>query len=193
MGQNGLHFVSLCLFVSQTLKNAAPFRARKQQWSSGGFTIVELIISMAIVATLTAIAVPLAQDYIYRANVARAVTEIRGLEKEIIFFKTERGRYPGWYPNKLDTLQEIGRDNFLDPWGTPYQYLNLEQSNPDNEGKPKNCRKDRSRNPLNADFDLYSVGPDRVVPTHRQITKESGADDIVRAASGQYVGEGSKY
>ena len=193
MGQNGLHFVSLWFFVTQTLKNAAPFWARKQHLSSGGFTIVELLISLAIVATLTAIAVPLAQDYIYRANVARACTEIRGLEKEIIFFKTEKGRYPGWYPDKLGTLQEIGRDNFLDPWGTPYKYLNLEQSNPDNEGKPTNCRKDRSRNPLNTDFDLYSVGPDRVVPTHRQITKGSGEDDIVRAASGQYVGEGSKY
>jgi general secretion pathway protein G len=185
--------VSVCFSVLQTVKNIAPFRGSKQQLSSGGFTIVELLISLAIVATLTAIAVPLAQDYIYKANLARAVTEIRGLEKEIIFFKTERGRYPGWFPDKLGTLQEIGRDNFLDPWGTPYQYLNLEQSNPDNEGKPKDCRKDRSRNPLNTDFDLYSAGPDKILPTHRQITKESGEDDIVRAASGQYVGEGSKY
>jgi prepilin-type N-terminal cleavage/methylation domain-containing protein len=58
--------------------------------SSGGFTIVELLISIAIVATLAAIAVPVTQDYYYRANVARAATEIRGLEKEIIFFKTDR-------------------------------------------------------------------------------------------------------
>jgi len=75
--------------VKQTLKNIAPFRARKQQLSAGGFTIVELAISLAIIGTLTAIAVPSIQDRIYRANVARAATEIRGLEKEIIFFKTE--------------------------------------------------------------------------------------------------------
>ncbi len=180
--------------MKQTLKNIAPFRARKQQLSPGGFTIVELVISLAIIGTLTAIAVPSIQDRIYRANVARAATEIRGLEKEIIFFKTEFGVYPGGRPGgNLESLQDISRDNFPDPWGTPYKYLNLEQSSPDNEGKPKNCRKDRSRNPLNDDFDLYSVGPDRKVPTHRQITRESGQDDIVRAASGQYVGEGSKY
>lgn len=191
MDQNGLHLVFLCFFVTLTVKNITHFRARKHQLSPGGFTIVELAISLAIIATLTAIAVPLTQDYLYKANVARSSTEIRGLEKEIIFFKTERGRYPGW--PMLDSLQEIGRDTFLDPWGTPYQYLNLELAVDDSEGKPKDCRKDRSRNPLNEDFDLYSVGPDRILPTHRQITQESGADDIVRAASGAYVGEGSKY
>lgn len=161
--------------------------------SSGGFTIVELLISMAIVATLAAIAVPLTQDYINRANVARAATEIRGLEKEIIFFRTETGRYPGWPPAMLETLQEIGRDNFRDPWDTPYQYRNLEDGPKTGGGKPKFCRRDRSYNPLNDDFDLYSVGPDREVPTHNQITKNKGADDIVRAANGRYVGEGTKF
>jgi len=193
MGQNGLNSVSVCLSVLQTLKNIAPFRARKQQLSFGGFTIVELAISLAIIGTLTAIAVPSIQDRIYRANVARAATEIRGLEKEIIFFKTERGRYPGWPPDMLETLQEIGRDNFLDPWGTPYQYRNLESSTKEPGDKPQNCRKDRSTNPLNYDFDLYSAGPDRVLPSHKQITEGSGEDDIVRAANGRYVGEGSKY
>jgi len=193
MGQDGLNSVSVCFSVKQTLKNIAPFRARKQQLSPGGFTIVELAISLAIIGTLTAIAVPSIQDRIYRANVARAATEIRGLEKEIIFFKTERGRYPGWPPDMLETLQEIGRDNFLDPWGTPYQYRNLESSTKEPGDKPKDCRKDRSTNPLNYDFDLYSAGPDRVLPTHKQITQGSGEDDIVRAANGRYVGEGSKY
>jgi general secretion pathway protein G len=192
MGQNGLNSVSICSSVLQTLKDIAPFRAWKHQLSLGGFTIVELAISMAIIATLAAIAVPVTQDYIYRANVARAATEIRGLEKEIIFFKTERGRYPGWPPDMLETLREIGRDNFEDPWGTFYQYRNLE-SGEWAGGKPKECRRDRSFNPLNYDFDLYSVGPDREVPTHNQITKNKGADDIVRAANGKYVGEGSKF
>ena len=193
MDQNGLHLVFLCFFVTLTVKNITHFRARKHQLSPGGFTIVELIISLAIIGTLTAIAVPSIQDRIYRANVARAVTEIRLLEKEIILFKTERGRHPGWPPDSLETLQEIGRDNFPDPWGTPYQYRNLESSAKDSESKPKDCRKDKSYNPLNWDFDLYSAGPDRTLPSKKQITKESGQDDIVRAANGRYVGESSKF
>ena len=155
--------------------------------------MVELLISTAIVLTLAAIVVPLTQDYINRSNVARAAVEIRGLEKEIIFFKTEKGRYPGWPPDMLETLREIGRDNFQDPWGTFYQYRNLESGPHASDGKPKYCRRDRSYNPLNEDFDLYSVGPDRRLPTHNQITKSTGADDIVRAANGSYVGEGSKF
>lgn len=147
---------------------------------------MEIIIAVLIVVTLTAIAVPLYGDYIHKANVAAAVTEIRALEKEIIFFRTERGVYPGWDP-MWTTLQQIGRDNFADPWGTPYQYRNLEN------GPKAKCRRDRSYTPLNEDFDLYSVGPDRQVPTHNQITKNVGADDIVRAGNGQYVGEGSKF
>jgi general secretion pathway protein G len=160
--------------------------------SPGGFTIVELLISVAILVTLAAIAVPLTKDYIYRANVARSATEIRGLEKEIIFYRTEFGRYPGWN-GMWTSLQEIGRDNFRDPWGTFYQYRNLENGPQAKDNKPKFCRRDRSYNPLNYDFDLYSVGPDRQLPTNYQITKGTGADDIVRAANGKYVGEGSKF
>jgi general secretion pathway protein G len=193
MGQDGLNSVYVCFSFTQTLKNIPSSRARNQQLSPGGFTIVELVISMAIVATLTAIAVPLTKDYINRGNVARAAVEIRGLEKEIIFFRSERGRYPGWPPDMLETLQEIGRDNFLDPWGTNYQYRNLAEGPKTGGGKPQFCRRDRSYNPLNDDFDLYSVGPDRRVPTNNQITKGTGADDIVRAANGSYVGEGSKF
>jgi general secretion pathway protein G len=192
MGQNGLNSVSVCFSLTQTLKNIAAFRARKQKLSSGGFTLVELVISMAIIATLAAIAVPLTQDYIYKGNLAQAVTEIRLLEKEIVFFKMERGYYPGGQSGMLESLQEIGRDNFPDPWRTPYQYRNLENGEWAG-GKPKFCRRDRSYNPLNYDFDLYSVGPDRQVPTHNQITKNVGADDIVRAVNGMYVGEGSKF
>jgi general secretion pathway protein G len=193
MGPNRLNSVSVCFSSRQPLKNIAPFRASKQQLSPGGFTLVELVISLAIIVTLVAIAVPLIKDYIYKGKVDQAIIEIRLLEKEIIFFKTERARYPGWPPDRLETLQEIGRDNFPDPWGTPYQYRNLESSVKEPGNKPKDCRKDRSTNPLNYDFDLYSVGPDRVLPSEKQLLIGSGQDDIVRAANGRYVGEGSKF
>lgn len=192
MGQNGLNSVSLCFSLAKTLRNITPTRSRNQQLSSGGFTIVELAISLAIIATLVAIAVPVAQDYVNKGNVARAATEIRGLEKEIIFYKTEFGRFP-CSVDPWTSLVEIGRDNFSDPWGTPYKYRNLEDGPKAGDKKPQFCRRDRSFNPLNDDFDLYSVGPDKQVPTNNQVTKGSGADDIVRAANGRYVGEGTKY
>jgi len=193
MGKCRLKSVSVCLSVPLPHPARAPLYQQRATGSCHGFTLIEILISILIVLTLTGIAVPLAADHIHKTNVDRAVLDIRKLEKEILLFEMEKGRFPGWNPDMLESMQEIGRDNFLDPWGTPYQYRNLSLSGNDLEGKPKHCRKDRSRNPLNYDFDLYSVGPDREVPTHKQITVNQGADDIIRAANGRYVGEGAKF
>ena len=196
MDKYGLKSVSVCLLVLPASLDVSPKCEEKKRDSCQGFTLLELIFGILIVLTLAGIAVPLTADYIHKAKVVRAVTEIRGLEKEIIFFETEKGYYPGGKKPiitfMLQSMQEIGRDDFKDPWGTPYQYRNLAQG-PFAGGKPKFCRRDRSFNPLNYDFDLYSVGPDRQVPTHNQITVNKGADDIVRAANGRYVGEGAKF
>ena len=196
MDKYGLKSVSVCLLVLPASLDVFPECEKKKRDFCQGFTLLELIFGILIVLTLAGIAVPLFADYIHQANVVRAVTEIRGLEKEIIFFETENGYYPGGRQPiitfMLQSMQEIGQDNFKDPWGTPYQYRNLAQG-PHAGGKPKFCRRDRSFNPLNYDFDLYSVGPDRQVPTHNQITANKGADDIVRAANGRYVGEGAKF
>jgi general secretion pathway protein G len=194
MDKYGSNSVSVYLSLLQTcLVPAFLTRGQAQQEYCAGFTIVELVIVVAIGVTLSAIGAPYAQMYIHRGRVTQTITDIRGLEKEIILFRTERGRYPGWPPNMLETLQEIGRETFADPWRTPYQYRNLADGPHTGKGKPKFCRRDRSYNPLNYDFDLYSVGPDREVPTHNQITANKGADDIVRAANGRYVGEGTKF
>ena len=193
MGKYGLISVSACLSVVPASLDVSPECEKKKRDSCLGFTLLELIFGILIVLTLAGIAVPLTADYLHKAKVDRAVLDIRTLEKEIILFEMEKGRYPGWPPTMLETMHEIGRDHFKDPWETPYQYRNLAQGPQAGSGKPKFCRRDRSYNPLNYDFDLYSVGPDRRVPTHQQITANKGADDIVRAANGRYVGVGAKF
>ena len=193
MGKYGLKSVSVCLSVPLTHLDRAPIYEQRPAGPCHGFTLIEILIAILIVLTLAGIAVPLFADYLHKARVDRAVLDIRTMEKEIILFELEKGRYPGWTPTMLETMQEIGRDHFKDPWGTPYQYRNLAQGPHTGGGKPQFCRRDRSYNPLNYDFDIYSVGPDRQVPTHSQITANKGADDIVRAANGRYVGVGAKF
>ena len=59
-----------------------------------GLTIVELVIGVAIVAVLTAVAVPQYLGYVERTELKRAITDIRMLETLIDRFHDEMGSSP---------------------------------------------------------------------------------------------------
>ena len=144
-----------------------------------GFTLVELLIVMAIIMTVSAIAVPNLQAAIDDARIARAVADIHALEVDIAYYEIQNGTLP-------NTLDDIGRTGMLDPWGNPYQYLNFANT----KGKGK-MRKDRFLVPLNSDYDLYSMGKDGdSVPP---ITSKPSRDDILRANDGGFIGLASQY
>ncbi len=130
---------------------------------------------VAIIATLAAIAMPVGSKYIDRARIARAITEIHMLEREITAYSIQNGVYP-------NVLADIGQGGLLDPWGNPYEYLNIADLNP-----PQGMlRKDRFLAPVNSDYDLYSRGRDG--ETRKPFANPKSRDDIVRANDGQYVG-----
>ncbi len=152
-------------------------------WGFRAFTLVELLLTVAILGTLSAIAVPVYNNYIDNSRNSAAVADIRGIEGDIVRFQAERGRPP-------DTLAEAGIPSKLDPWGHPYEYLRLQFVGVDPKTIPGH-RQDKNNNPLNADFDLYSMGKDgRSEPA---LTGHDSHDDIVRANSGAYVGLASEY
>lgn len=150
---------------------------------SRAFTLIELLIVLAIVATLSAIAVPVYSNYTNGQNTATAITDVRRIEGVIEAFRAERGRPP-------DTLAEAGLGAQLDPWGNQYRYLRLEFAGVDPKTIPGH-RKDMAMNPLNADYDLYSIGKDGL--TVAELVAPRAHDDIVRANNGAYVGLGSEY
>jgi general secretion pathway protein G len=150
-----------------------------------GFTLVELMIVIAIIGTLAGIAVPILTKYVDMARVARAKIEIRTIEKEIISFEIEKDRFP------ID-LAEIGLDGMLDPYGNPYQYQPATYfDKKGHEKKSTKMRKDHSLVPVNTDFDLYSMGKDG--ETTPPFTAPNSQDDIVRANNGQFLGLVSAY
>lgn len=146
------------------------------------FTLIELLLVVAIIGTLLAVGVPIYSNTVYKAKVNSAIAKIALMGKKIEDFLVDNGRLP-------DTLSELGEGNSLDPWGNPYQYLPiLGRDRKDVEAK---WRKDRFLVPLNQDFDLYSMGKDE--QSRAPLTAHTSWDDIVRANNGGYVGLASKY
>ncbi len=154
-----------------------------------GFTVVELSLSVAIVGTIAAIAVPKLHDAVYLAQVARAIGDIRALQVELVGHETH-GSLP-------EFLSQIGRGDMLDPWGNPYVYMNfgtsaaLDQHWGGTEGATGKPRKDRLLVPLNSFYDLYSIGKDG--ETDEDLQADKSHDDVVRANDGGYIGLASKY
>ncbi len=141
-----------------------------------GFTLIEVMIVIAIVSILASIATPNYIKYRDKAQIAMAITEMGLIEKQIVIYLIDHRELP-------ENLSEIGMDKELDPWGRPYHYLRI-----GDKGKP---RKDHQLHPINSDYDLFSVGKDG--KSNAPLTSEISQDDIIRANSGGYVGLVSNY
>ncbi len=137
-----------------------------------GFTLVELLIVVSIIGVLATMAMVGFSEFINKAKVARCRSEIRNLEKEISAFATDQGKIP-------ESLEQIGGQDLLDPWGSPYVYrdtAHLERTGP---------------GLMNSDFDLYSKGPDGV--TAPSTIDNVSLDDIIRADDGAFCDMASRY
>jgi len=139
-----------------------------------GVTLLELMIVAAMAAIIAALAMPSWARHKEKNQIAQAAADIRSLEVPIERFAADNG---GRLPR---TLAELGSSGLLDPWGTPYQYLPLDDINGNGQ-----ARKDKNLVPLNSDYDLYSMGPDK--DSRPPVTASMSRDDIVRAYDGRVV------
>lgn len=145
-----------------------------------GVTLIEMLMAMVIIAVLMTIALPMIQDVLDRARVARAIGDVRAVQTDLQTYETDGKGLPA-------SLSAIGRGDMVDPWGYAYRYLRF----PDDGSKPKGARKDRFLVPVNSTFDLYSVGKDG--GTSAAMTANASQDDIVRANDGGFIGLASKF
>ena len=157
------------------MKNPSPCTARR----GSGFTLIELLIGLAIIAVLTAIALPAYSGYVERVNVARAITDIRTLNLRVRKYEDDHNSVPA-------SLAAVGAADLRDPWGRPYVYLKL--GVPGSAGK---ARKNKNLVPINSDFDLYSQGKNGA--SQPPLTAKPSLDDIVLANDGGFAGLAAEY
>jgi general secretion pathway protein G len=134
---------------NNNLKNSVKTNAK-------GFTLIELMIAVAIVGILASIAVPNFIKYREKARVAMAITEIRLIEKEIVNYLIDYGELPG-------DLSELGMDTIRDPWGRPYEYLRIQGSDEAQDDKGKKDDKGKNESYL-ACFRWIFMGPKFLFP-----------------------------
>lgn len=163
-------------------RRCEPSLAGPIQVSAGeiGLTVIELLITVAIIATMSSIMIPELSEQVEEDKNKQAASDIAVMAETIMVFINDFGIPP-------DNLAQVGLADKRDPWGNPYEYLNVFS---DGNGPP-HPRKDHFLNPLNSDFDLYSRGADG--DTKIPLTAKASRDDILRANDGGYIGIASEY
>jgi len=149
---------------------------------SRGFTLVELLLLIAILGTLLVLATPNFITMLHKSRIKEACADIIIIGQKLEDYLLDYGYLP-------EDLSGFTRIRLTDPWGDLYQYMVI-LGKSKNEIKGK-WRKDRFMVPVNYDFDLYSMGKDgeSVAP----LTAKASHDDVIRANNGDYVGIASKY
>jgi general secretion pathway protein G len=147
-------------------QRAREARRRRQ----AGMTIIELLAVLAIVGSLSSVAIPKYHELSDRARVAQAIGDLHAIQTML----ETRDSLP-------DNTSGLGV-NTTDPWGNPIVYVKFPNGAP---------RVDRFGVVLNTYYDLYSVGKDGA--TSSSLNASVSFDDVVRANDGGFLGQAAKF
>jgi general secretion pathway protein G len=136
-------------------KFAFPWRRPQQDWArhrrrDAGYTLLELLVVMGILALLTAMATPQVMGYFSKAKTQTVQVQIQNIGTALELYYMENGSYPSADVG-LKALVEAPAEaprwngpyikkaqNLVDPWGNPYQY---------------------NYPVANGDYEVFSLGP----------------------------------
>lgn len=112
------------------------FRSMPAPAASRGFTLIELMVVIAILAVLASLIVPRVISRPDEARVVAAKQDIAAIRQALNMYRLDNRRYPTTEQGLRALVERPAAgpqpDNWKpylerlpnDPWGTPYQYLN---------------------------------------------------------------------
>ncbi len=127
-----------------------------------GFSLIEVIVAVTIIAIMAAVAIPRLTRFIGSAKEKRAKSEVAQLAQQVRLYMTDYGM--STVPDDFELILLVeGEDPYLesesaleDPWGHPYEL--------------------RIPGDVNLDFDVVSLGADG------QVAGEGENADVIHGA-----------
>jgi general secretion pathway protein G len=141
---------------------------------SKGFTLIEVMVVVVILAILAAIVIPKIMSRPEQARIVKAKQDILAIENAMDLYKLDNGFYPTTeqgiaalvskpsIPPTPDNWAGYLKGVPIDPWGRPYHYLNPGQHN---------------------DIDIFTFGPSGQPSTSDNNKAEIGNWDVVKVSA----------
>ncbi|MEE9391048.1 MAG: prepilin-type N-terminal cleavage/methylation domain-containing protein [Planctomycetota bacterium] len=162
----------------------ACFRHRDGIEGERGFTLLEIMVVMAIIAILATMSVPFYQSVVKSAEIRSSVADLETMSRVIDAYIGQHGYAPA-------SLSDVGIEGFTDPWGRPYHYLRL--ANAPDAAPPMvgAARTGADALPVNSDYDLFTIGADGEYLA--ELSAPESRDDVIRADNGSFHGAVFEY
>jgi general secretion pathway protein G len=106
---------------------------RRSQTTEAGFTLLELLVVVAIIGLLVGFVAPRYFGQVTRSEVSTAKAQIEAFEKALDLYRLDTGKYPSTESGLLALVQRppdeprwngpyLKKTPPPDPWGKPYVY-----------------------------------------------------------------------
>lgn len=147
------------------------FKVKK--YSSGGFTLIEILVVIVIMGLLATLLVPKIIGRVDEARITKAQSDIKAIESALKMFKMDNGFYPTTEQGLLTLIEKpeidpiprnwkrggyIDREEEpLDPWGNRYLYRSPGDESRDYEILSLGADSEEGGEDFNADIKSYEI------------------------------------